>query len=127
MPQYKYVALSPAGNRVSGTVEAYNDSEAVDIIKERYSVLLKLTQVRRSRSILSMEIGKPKLNKKAFTMICSQFAIILDAGIPIARAVRLVADKTTASRSCWMTWERTWRAGAACPPRSTTGARICCR
>ena len=32
---------------------------------------------------------------KAFTVMCSQFAIILRAGIPIARTVHLIADKTT--------------------------------
>lgn len=42
-----------------------------------------------------MEIGKPKLNNKAFTMMCSQFSIILHAGVPVARTVRLIADKTT--------------------------------
>ena len=42
-----------------------------------------------------MEIGGKRLNKKAFTIMCSQFAIILRSGIPIARTVELIADKTT--------------------------------
>jgi type IV pilus assembly protein PilC len=42
-----------------------------------------------------MEIGGNKLNNKAFIVMCSQFAIILNAGIPIARTVHLIAEKTT--------------------------------
>ena len=44
--------------------------------------------------ILHMEIGGPRLNEKAFTVMCSQFAIILKSGIPISRTVNLIADKT---------------------------------
>jgi len=44
---------------------------------------------------LSKDIGGSKLNDKAFTLMCNQFAIILRAGIPIARTVQLIAAKTS--------------------------------
>lgn len=95
MAQYKYLALTAGGDRVNGTLEALTESDAANAVRESYGILLKLAPVREKKSFLEMEIGGNRLDTKAFTMVCSQFAIILDAGIPVARAVKLVADKTT--------------------------------
>ena len=54
-----------------------------------------MKEVRGKDGFLSRDIGGTKLDMKAFTVMCSQFAIILRAGIPIARTVHLIADKTT--------------------------------
>lgn len=54
-----------------------------------------MTEVRNREGLLSRDIGGTRINMKAFTVMCSQFAIILRAGIPIARTVHLIADKTT--------------------------------
>lgn len=96
MPQFKYIALSRDGVRVTGVMEGYNELDAAARVKESCDVILKLTEMKEGGfNLLTMEIGKPKLNVKAFTVLCSQFAIILNSGIPIARAVKLVAEKTT--------------------------------
>ena len=97
MVTYKYQALSPSGKKVSGVVEAFNEMDAVERIKQSCTVVLKINEVKNGggEGLLNMQIGGNKLNGKAFTVMCSQFAIILGAGIPIARAVHLIADKTT--------------------------------
>lgn len=92
---YKYTAISRDGAKVSGVIEGFNELDAVDRIKKTCDIVLKLTEVKeRKNSLLNMEIGGNKLNAKAFTVMCSQFSIILRAGIPVARAVRLIAAKT---------------------------------
>lgn len=96
MITYKYTAISKSGEKVSGVVEGFNELDAVDRIKQTCDIVLKMTEVReRKEGLLSMEIGGSKLNSKAFTVMCSQFAIILRAGVPIARTVHLIAAKTT--------------------------------
>jgi len=93
---YKYTALSNNGQKVNGVIEAFNEMDAVDRIKQKHSVILKMTPVKgEGEGFFNMEIGGNKLNNKAFIVMCSQFAIILGAGIPIARTVHLIADKTT--------------------------------
>ena len=70
--------------------------DAVARIKETCTVILKLSAVEEKGaavSFLSMDIGGNKLNDKAFSLMCSQFAVILNSGVPITRAVHLVADK----------------------------------
>ena len=96
MVTYKYVALSGNGQKVSGVIEAFNEMDAVDRLKQNHSVIVKMTPVKgEGEGLLNLEIGGNKLNNKAFIVMCSQFAIILNAGIPIARTVHLIADKTS--------------------------------
>ena len=96
MITYKYVALSHGGEKVSGVIEAFNDMDAVDRLKQNHAIILKMTPVKgEGQGLLNMEIGGNKLNSKAFIVMCSQFSIILSAGIPIARTVHLIAAKTS--------------------------------
>ena len=77
-------------------MEGFDELDAVDHIKQTCSIVLKLKEIDPDKpGLLNMEIGGSKLNSKAFTVMCSQFSIILRAGIPIARTVHLIADKPT--------------------------------
>ena len=88
--------MSHNGQKVSGVIEAFNEMDAVDRIKQTHDIIVKITPVKgEGEGLLNMEIGGNRLNSKAFIVMCSQFAIILNAGIPIARTVHLIADKTS--------------------------------
>ncbi len=96
METFKYVAQSRSGQKVSGVIEAFNEMDAIDRVKRDHDIIIKMTPVKgEGQGLLSMEIGGNKLNNKAFIVMCSQFAIILSAGIPIARTVHLIAQKTS--------------------------------
>jgi len=98
MPTYKYTAVSQDGSRVSGVIEGFNELDAAAKIKETYSIVLQLNEVKgkgKAAQFLSLDIGGNKLDDKAFTLMCSQFSVILRAGIPITRTVELIADKMT--------------------------------
>ena len=77
-------------------VEGFNELDAVEKIKRTCDVVIKVTEVKQNAgSILQKEIGGNKLNRKAFTIMCSQYAIILRAGLSVGRTTHLLADKTT--------------------------------
>ena len=97
MATYKYTAISKDGVKVSGVVEGFNEFDAVDRIKRDCDIVLKLTEVEEKKPgrLLSMEIGGNRLNAKDFSLMCAQFSIILQSGIPIGRTVRLIGDKMT--------------------------------
>ena len=98
MPTYKYSAVSRDGKKVSGVIEGFNELDAVTKIKESYSIVLQVSEVKekgKAAAFMSMELGGNKLNDKAFTLMCSQFSVILKAGIPITRTVELIAEKMT--------------------------------
>ncbi len=72
--------------------------EAVDRIRQDCDIVLKITPVKEKGEeggFFSRDIGGTKLDMKAFTLMCNQFAIIIKAGIPISRTVQLIAAKTT--------------------------------
>lgn len=80
---------------MSGVVDAYNEVDAVERIKRTCDIVEKITPLgAEKKSIFNMQLGGNKLNAKAFSMMCSQFSIILNAGIPVARTCHLVAEKT---------------------------------
>ena len=99
MNSYKYEALSASGEKITGMLEAIDQLEATAKIRQQYEVVLSIKETQGSAlkvpAFLNAELGGYKLDPKAFTLMCSQFATILTAGIPIARAVKLIADKTT--------------------------------
>ena len=98
MSTYRYTAVSKDGKKVSGVIDGFNELDAAAKIKENYSIVLQLTEVKekgKAARFLSLDIGGNRLDEKAFTLMCSQFAVILKAGIPITRTVELIADKMT--------------------------------
>ena len=98
MPTYKYSAVSQDGNKVSGVIEAFNEMDAAAKLKETYTIIAQLSEVQEQSQLarfLSADIGGNKINDKAFTLMCSQFSVILRAGIPITRTVQLIAEKMT--------------------------------
>ena len=97
MVTFKYTALTRSGQQVKGIIEAFDELEATAKIRSQYDTVISLKETAGLAGLakfLNVDIGGEKLNPKAFTLMCNQFATILTAGIPIARAVHLVADKT---------------------------------
>ncbi len=97
MINYKYQAVSKDGEKISGVIEGFNEMDAAAKLKELYPIVTQLTRMdeKSGSSFLNMEIGGNKIDDKAFTLMCSQFAVILRAGVPIARTVHLIAEKMT--------------------------------
>ena len=97
MDTFKYTAISKGGEKISGVIEGFNEMDAANRIRESCNVILKLEpeKTKKGSEFLSANIGKRKIDTKAFTVMCSQFAIILKSGVSIARAVELIAEKMT--------------------------------
>lgn len=96
MKTFKYTAVSRDGKQVSGIIEGFDEMDAASRLKQSYPIVLQLGEVAGKGKVagfLGGEIGGNKLNDKAFTLMCSQFAVILKAGIPIARTVRLIGER----------------------------------
>ncbi len=98
MNSYKYTALSSTGEKISGMIEAVDQLDATSKIRQQYDMILNIKEMQGAVTLpgfLNMEIGGNKLNNKEFTLMCSQMATILSAGIPISRAIRLIGDKVS--------------------------------
>jgi len=93
MPKFQYRALSRDRTEVVGVVDAYDEFAAVDAIKANFPIVTDIREITERQSVLALELGSKKIDLKQLAILCSQFSIVLTAGMPIARAVRLMATQ----------------------------------
>ena len=93
MQTFKYTAISKDGATVNGVVEAFDEYAAVAKIKETCTLVTKITEVRETKRQAKPLFG-PRVKEKELAIVCSQFAIILNAGMSIVHAVELIAEQT---------------------------------
>lgn len=92
MPTYIYKAISEDDMPVSGIVEASDEFEAIDRIRASCKIVESITKApnKADRQDIKLET---KISYKTLSLLCSQFSIILAAGIPIVRATQLIQDQ----------------------------------
>ena len=95
MITYKYTAISKDGAKVTGVIKAIDEYQAVDRIKAQHPVVVKIDEVKDTmlNRILNFEIGK-KFDAKALSVMCSQFGIVLESGMPIDECLKMIAAQT---------------------------------
>lgn len=93
MQTFRYKAISKGGIKVSGMVEAFDEYAAVTKVKETCTVVTALTEVKETQNE-KRELARGRIGEKSLGIMCSQFSIILGAGLPVVRAVELIAEQT---------------------------------
>lgn len=95
MAVYRYKAVSQDGGVVKGYIEAYDQYEAVCRIKETCSVVTSVTEVASLPRYGKDLFGPRMVSDKELALLCSQFSIILQTGLPLVRAVELICEQNT--------------------------------
>ena len=94
MTTYRYKGQTKDGTAVSGVIRAYDEFEAASRLRETVAVITRLEEVQEKKeNIFNRPIGL-KIKEKELALICSQFAIILSAGMSIQHCVEMVAAQT---------------------------------
>ncbi|WP_029201403.1 type II secretion system F family protein [Oribacterium sp. NK2B42] len=98
MVTYSYKALTQEGVEIKGVIQAQDEFSAVAQIRQKCPIITSLTPVDKEKrsigSLLNLEIGNPKVNTRVLALMCSQFAITLKSGMPIGRAIDMIAKQT---------------------------------
>jgi type IV pilus assembly protein PilC len=81
------------GAVVDGVVEANTRDEAVMQLKDD-GYIVSTIEESGSEHDIDLRIGNKKTKDKTLSVMCNQFAIILEAGLPIVRTLELVAGQT---------------------------------
>ena len=98
MKTYRYKGMTSSGASVEGVVEAFDQNDAVIKAKENCRVLVSVEPVSggKMNDIMNADLGElfsgGKIKPKALTLLCSQLAIELKAGLPLVSALHLVAE-----------------------------------
>ena len=98
MVTYRYKGMSASGAEVEGVVEAFDEQDAVARARENCRVLISVEPVNNSKlnAVMNADIGQllsgGKIKPKVLSLLCSQLAIELKAGLPLVSSLRLVAE-----------------------------------
>lgn len=93
MKTFAYTARSGAGSEVKGVLEANTQEEAIAGLKGDGLIVTSISESGGAHDV-DLRIGGKKAKEKSLAIMCNQFAIILKAGLPIVRALQLVAEQT---------------------------------
>src|SRR5207244_2199098 len=103
MPTYKFEAMDTTGSEVKDSIEALNEEEAQQKIKQMGYFVTKLTQTGAVKGPGGKKRKGPKKKKKTFTIggvsgkkLCTftrQFSTLQDAGLPVLRSLKILENQ----------------------------------
>lgn len=93
MKTFKYQARTESGSSIDGITEANTQEEAVSVLKDSGLIVESIEKTGGDHDI-DLRLGGQKTKEKSLAIMCNQFAIILQAGMPIVRTLQLVANQT---------------------------------
>ena len=88
---YAYKARDKGGNVLNGTIVADNEALVLARLREQGFVPLEVGKQGRGMNI---ELTKKKVKLKELAVFSRQFATMVNSGLPILRALSILADQT---------------------------------
>ena len=88
---YTYKARDRSGNLLNGTIVADNEALVLQRLREQGFMPLEIGKQGRS---LNIELTKKKVKLKELAVFSRQFATMVNSGLPILRALAILADQT---------------------------------
>ena len=90
MPDFKFIAIGPDGQKVKGTTQGYNtDSVTADLLDQG----LQEVQVKVKRNLKSIELTPQKVKPVALMHLSRQLASFVRAGVPIIDSLMIVQEE----------------------------------
>src|SRR5437867_3509549 len=92
---YQYKVRDRTGNLVTGSLVADNETLVLQRLREMGYTPLEITGEKKGVSSLGkIKIGGNKIKLKDLSIFCRQFATMVNSGLPILRALAILADQT---------------------------------
>jgi type IV pilus assembly protein PilC len=99
MPTFKYEAMDTSGGEVKDSIEATNEDEAQQKIRQMGYFVTKITEVQTGKAKGKKKAGKRKkgqvftiggVSSKVLCTFTRQFSTLQDAGLPVLRSLRIL-------------------------------------
>ena len=84
MAQFQYTAQTADGKKIKGTMNAADEAQVQQLLREKNSYLLTAKEVRTTRSVRQF---KPKI----LSEFCRQLSTLTAAGVTLVRALTIIA------------------------------------
>lgn len=92
MPYFKYTALTPERKRIKGTVQANSESQAVDLVKRRNYIVLKIQPASERREIVLFGVHLNEL-----VVFSRQLSTMVSAGVRLKDALSILSRQNVFS------------------------------
>jgi len=94
MPKFKYEAMDSTGQEVTGTIEASGESAAVSSLRDQGYRPFEVNEISDGGFELNIPfISGPPVDQQEVALFTRQMATLLDAGLPLLRAVNIMKDQ----------------------------------
>ncbi|MCX7921619.1 MAG: type II secretion system F family protein [Clostridia bacterium] len=93
MPLYTYKVKNEAGKIFTGSTKINSEAELVVLLEEKGYTPVEIKVRNAFTDISTISIFKPKVKVKDLAIFCRQFAIVLEAGVPIASALDVLREQ----------------------------------
>lgn len=82
------------GNIVDGVAEANSAEEAITQLRDDGLIVQSLDEIVDSMLNMDLNLQVGKVKEKALAIVCNQFAILTQAGLPLTRTLELIANQS---------------------------------
>jgi type IV pilus assembly protein PilC len=92
---FRYVAISPAGEQVSGRIDVPTEDQAERAL---WDANYRVVTIRRQREMPGLEKILPSLygvKKRSLITFSRQLATLLESGVPVLRSLELLEEQST--------------------------------
>ncbi len=93
MPNFQYKAYDKNGNPKNGIVEATDQESAINLLRNLGLTVTSLEVEVKSTLNTNLSIGK-KVKTKEIVVFSRQLATMINAGLPLVRALRILQDQS---------------------------------
>ncbi len=95
MPLYEYKAKNAEDKIFEGKNKFSSKESLAEQLEQRGYILVEVKELNAFTDISQIGIFKKKVKVKDLAILCRQFSIILEAGVPIATALDVLREQTT--------------------------------
>ncbi len=93
MADYIYTAVTSDGKETKSRIQAENEAEARQKVKETGLLLMDLEEADRLNKRIELDFGK-KPDARDLSIFCRQFVAMTQAGVTILAALKMLTDQT---------------------------------
>ncbi len=95
MPKFNYTSKDKTGRTVKGEIDANSKEHALEILRGKELMILKLEEVKSRGSLFSSSKGKKKAKVKSEELVVfsRQLATMIDSGIPVVSALDILGEQ----------------------------------
>jgi len=91
--KFTYIAKDASGHTLKGSVEANDKKQALDVLRAKKLLILKLEETKPRASMFSF-MGQKKVHMDDLVVLFRQLATMIEAGIPVVTSFDILAEQS---------------------------------